>query len=215
MAAVNSHPIPSATLAEWSRRAAAGDAAATERLLWAHRGRLFGYAKRKIGPDWRERIDPDDLLQETYIAIVEGIGSFSYRDEDSFYAWATRIVDHRFIDMVRRARRRKRDAFREVSGGGTGSRHDSFLANKLADSATPSRSMRRDEAIAALMTGIACLPPAYRHVIQQYCLAGQPLAAVARSLGRSEDAVRRMASRAVAQLREKLRDASRFFSRFN
>jgi RNA polymerase sigma factor (sigma-70 family) len=215
VAAVNSIPVSSATLAEWSRRAAGGDAAAVEQLLWAHRGRLFGYAKRKIGPDWKERIDPDDLLQESYISIVDGITSFTFRDDDSFYAWATRIIDHRFIDMVRRARRRKRDAFREVSGGATGSRHDSFLSNKLADSDTPSRAMRRDEAIAALMTGIACLPPAYRFVVQQYCLAGQPLAAVARSLGRSEDAVRRMASRAVAQLREKLKDASRFFSRFS
>ncbi len=202
-------------MAEWCRRASSGDAGAVEKLLWVHRGRFYGYAKRKIGPDWKERIDPDDLLQEAYIAIVEGIGSFSYRDEDSFYAWATRIIDHRFIDIVRRLRRRKRDAMREVSPGAVGSRHESFLTNKLADSATPSRAMRRDEAVAALMTGIACLPPAYRVVMQRYWLAGEPLSAVAKSLGRSEDAVRRMASRAIEQLREKLKSATRFFSRFN
>ena len=218
MAAISSISVSSVTLADWCRQASSGDASAVEKLLWAHQGRLYGYAKRKIGPDWKERIDPDDLLQEAYIAIVGGIGGFTYRDEDSFYAWATRIIDHRFIDLVRRMRRRKRDALREVTGRSpraSGSRHESFLTNKLKDGSTPSRSMRRDEAVSALMTGIASLPPAYRIVIQRYCLAGEPLAAVAKSLGRSEDAVRRMASRAVEQLREKLRDASRFFSSFN
>lgn len=201
------------TLATWCRLASGGDHDAVQKLLWAHQARLGGYVRRKIGPDWKSRIDPDDLLQEAYIDIFDGIATFEYRDEDSFYYWATRIIDHRFIDQIRRLRRKKRDALREVSGPAAASKHESFLNNYLADSATPSKHLRHAEAVSAMLACVAALPPDYREVVRRYCLGGESLAKVAADMGRSEDAVRRLSSRAVAQLREAMRRASRFFSR--
>ena len=199
--------------AELCRRAAEGDVSATEQLIWSNRGRLYGFARRKIGPDWQANIDPEDILQEVYVDIFRGIASFKYEHEDSFYRWATRLIEHRFIDRIRMLRRKKRDVTREVGPGGgpNVSRHESFLANQLKDTLTPSRMLRRQDAVSALMSCIAKLPEDWRVVVQRYHLQEEPLASIAADMGRSEDAVRRMASRAVERLAECLRSASRFF----
>jgi DNA-directed RNA polymerase specialized sigma24 family protein len=77
-----------------------------ERLLGLVHDRLVGRAARKIGPEWQGRIDPDDLVQETYIQVVADIGAFTWSGEESFYHWCATILDHRFIDAVRRIARR-------------------------------------------------------------------------------------------------------------
>lgn len=206
-------PIEPTNLAELCRLAAQGDSAAIEQLLWAHRGRLFGFTRRKIGPDWQGSIDPEDILQEAYVDVFRGIAAFKYEHEDSFYRWATRLIEHRFIDRVRALRRKKRDVSREVGSGGLhASRHESFLANQLKDSLTPSKVVRRQDAVSALMACMAKLPDVWRTVVQRFHLDEEPLSNIAADMGRSEDAVRRMASRAVERLAECLRSASRFFN---
>ena len=195
------------------RKAAAGDESALQRLLLAHGGRLEGFIRRKIGPDWRGKIDPDDILQETYIDIAKSIAGFEYQGEESFYRWTTRIIDHRFVDQVRHLRRKKRDAAREVTGAGKSeSRHESFLAKHFADSMTASRVMRKADAVNALMACIARLPEDYRVVVQRYYLNEEPLTGIAADLDRSEDAIRRLAGRAVERLSACLRSSSRFFT---
>ena len=202
----------SATLEAWCRQASAGDPDALTSLLAAHRGRLAGYTRRKIGPDWQGKIDDDDIIQEAYIDIVNAIQTFTYRDEDSFYHWATHIIDHKFIDQVRHLRRRKRDAAREITPRDGLSRHESFLANCFADSTTASRVMRREEAVGALMTCIARLSPDHLEVVKRHYLQQEPLSTIAADMGRTPDAVRRLASRAVDQLQRCMHNASHFFT---
>ena len=208
-----SHPIDPATIEEWCRQAVEGGTSALEKLLWAHRARLTGFLRRKIGVDWKGKIDLDDVLQEAYMDIFDGIAGFTYQDEDSFYRWAARIIDHKFIDQVRRLRRKKRDVAREVaSGERSTSRHESFFRRSFPDLHTPSRAMRRADAVGALMTCIAQLPEHYRMVVQRLYLNEEPLAVVATDLGRSEDAVRRLGSRAVERLHRCLGRASHYLS---
>lgn len=88
--------------------ARSGDERALETVLGSVHDRLLGRAARKIGPEWQGRIDPDDLLQETYIQAVADFASFRDTDEESFYRWISTILDHRFIDAVRRHRAKKR-----------------------------------------------------------------------------------------------------------
>jgi RNA polymerase sigma-70 factor (ECF subfamily) len=197
----------------WCAQAVAGEQSALEKLLWAHHARLLGFARRKIGVDWQGKIDPEDILQEAYIDIFSTIGDFSYRGEDSFYRWATRIVDHRFIDHARRWRRRKRDVSREVrAAGSAGSPHQSLLERCLRDTGTPSVTLRQEDALSALMACLARLPDDYRLVVQRLYLQQEPLSAVAAELNRSEDAVRRLAGRALERLARCLGRASRYLS---
>lgn len=197
--------------------AAGGDTDATTKLLHMHHPRLQGFVRRKIGVDWQGKIEAEDVLQEAYIEIFRAISGFSYQGPDSFYHWATRIIDHRFIDHARHWRRKKRDVAREQGQGGPAggpmvSRHDTLLERCLPDSVTASRIMRRDEAVGALMACIAKLPPDHRQAVQRLYLDEAPLAEVAREMQRSPDAVRRLASRALESLAACVGHASRYLS---
>jgi len=197
-------PVPT-SIETLCRQASAGDESALERLLKLHHGRLIGFIERKTGSEWQGKIEADDVLQDVYIAVHEGIRNFAYKNEDSFYRWATFLAERAFINRVRLLRRRKRDVSREVTAGGASvSRHQSFLQRVAVDSATPSRVAHQAEAVSALMSAIARLPPDYRTVIQRVYLNEEAISTVAADMQRSEDAVRRMGSRALERLRAAL-----------
>jgi RNA polymerase sigma-70 factor (ECF subfamily) len=201
------------TIKAWCEQAAS-DPGALEALLWTHHQRLLGFARRKIGPDWQGLIEPEDVLQEAYLEAFSSIEQFTYRGEDSFYHWVTRIIHSRFIDNVRRLRRQKRGgAARHVRETGSSSRHETLLDRCLTDSRSPSRAVRREDAVAAMMTGLARLPEDYRTVVERVYLNQEPVAAVAAELQRSEKAVRHVASRALRRLAQDLGRASRYLSR--
>ncbi len=205
-------PDPSA-LESLSRQAAGGDVAALEQLLWAHHRRLLGFARRKIGVDWQGRIGAEDLLQEAYVAVFAGIREFVHEDADSFYRWVSRIIDHRFIDQVRHWRRKKRDVSREAAPAGSRPESMPALVERCqALAQTPSRALRRADAVGALLTCIAKLPDEYRVVVQRLYLNEEPLSRIARDFGRSEDAIRRLGSRAIEHLARCLGRASRYLS---
>src|SRR5439155_15695592 len=110
-------------------------------LLVLHHPRFLAFATRKIGVDWRGKIEPEDVLQEAYAAACSTIGKFEYRGEDSFFQWVARIIDQRFIDRVRGLRRAKRDATREVQGAGSGV--ETLLGHGGGDEPSARRAARR------------------------------------------------------------------------
>ncbi|MBL8878393.1 MAG: sigma-70 family RNA polymerase sigma factor [Phycisphaerales bacterium] len=200
MDAPDQHPS-SVQIESLCQSAVRGDTAALERLLWIYHGRLLSAARRKIGVDWQGKLDAEDILQETYVHVFADIRGFQYQGEDSFLHWASRILDHRFIDQVRRMRARKRDAQREIAPAAAGdSRYDGFIARCFPDLNTPSIALSRQDALRAIVMCMAQLPEHYREVVQRHYLDEEPLAAIASDMNRSEDAVRRMASRALDQL---------------
>ena len=200
-------------LAALCAAAAAGDADAAQRLFVTHHERLMGLAVRRIGADWRGKIEAEDVLQDAYAAAWGTIGKFEYRGEDSFFHWMARIVDERFLDRVRGLRRKKRDAAREAGRGAAGvSKAETLLGRLAADETGVSRVARKRDAGAAVMAALATLPEDYRKVVERVYLDQAPMAEVAAEMGRSEDAVRRMAGRAVAALREGLGRASRWLT---
>ena len=190
--------------------AAAGDTEALERLLAHYHARFLSHARRKVGPDWAGKLEAEDVLQEAYADAFATIQSFAYRGEESFYHWLVRIIDHRFVDQLRHAKRKKRGADRQVPLQGQRSTWTSLFDQCMSDPNSPSLAMRREDAAGALVRCVACLPPDYRDVVQRVFLNEEPLAAVAADLGKSEDALRRLAGRALERLRDCLGRASRF-----
>lgn len=206
-------PLSPAELESLCRLAASGDEDAVTRLLCHHHHRLLGFTIRKIGVDWQGKIDPEDVLQEAYISVVESIHTFTWQGEDSFYHWVARIIDHRFLDQVRALRRKKRDAAREVAlDASRASRHGAMLDRLMPDLSTASRVMRREDAIAAMLTCMAKLPEDYRQALQRIYLNEEPIKDVARDMNRTEDALRRLAGRAVERLAACMGHASRYLS---
>jgi RNA polymerase sigma-70 factor (ECF subfamily) len=149
-----------ATHQEWlCHQAASGDMEALTQLLGAHHAALLGFARRKVGPEWRGKIDPEDLLQEAYIQVCANIGGFTYTDESSFYHWAARIISNLYVDAARSWRAAKRDLVREAAlPAGPSSSYAGLLERCLpANDKTASHAMQLDEAIGCLMHCIARL----------------------------------------------------------
>jgi RNA polymerase sigma-70 factor, ECF subfamily len=204
------NPIQRTDLEPLCREASAGNVEALTTLLLIHHTRLLEHAVRKVGPDWRGKLDPEDLLQEAYFDVFTAIGSFAYQGTDSFYHWVAQIVDRRYVDQVRRFRARKRDVTREQRAGAAGmhtSTYQDLIDRHLRDSRTPSRSANTRESVGVVMCALARLPDDYRQVLRRVYLNGEPLAAVAAEMQRSEDAVRRLAGRALERLRHDIDQA--------
>jgi len=190
-----------------------GDQDALQRLLHLHHDRLLGAIRRKIGPQWQGKIEAEDVLQEAYVDAFAAAKSFQYAGPESFYQWIKQIADHRFFHHVRHWRTRSRDVKREIRTDRTPSSYAPLLERCLADTATPSRIVRKQDAAGVLMGCIARLPEDYRVVVQRHLLRQEPLETVAADLDRTPEAVRRMAYRAVERLRGELGRASQYLSR--
>lgn len=200
-------------VARWCRAAATGDAEAVHALVLTHHRRFVGLVRRKIGVEWQGRIDAEDVLQEAYVDVVRGIGGLAYSDEDSFYRWAGRIIEHKFIDQVRRLRSLKRDASRELRApAAPSSTYDALLQACQPPGTTASKAAQRADAVGALLACLARLPADYRTAVERVHLHQEPLAAVAAAMDRSPEAVRKLVARGVVRLRECMGRASRFLS---
>lgn len=193
--------------------AATGDEDAITRLIAAHHHRFLGFTIRKIGIDWQGKIDAEDVLQEAYLGVFTGINQFTSQGEDSFYHWVTKIIEHRFLDQVRALRRKKRDAAREVAfDPHQSSKHQAMIDRLMPDFTTASRVMRRQDAVGAMLLCMAKLPDDYRQAVQRLYLDEEPIKQVAADMGKTEDALRRLAGRAVERLAACMGHASRYLS---
>jgi RNA polymerase sigma-70 factor (ECF subfamily) len=100
-------------------RAQSGDNESLERLCARYLPRLRRWARGRL-PHWaRERLDTDDLVQETVLNSVRRIESFEVRMNGSFHGYLRQALVNRIRDEIRRARRRP-----EEVGESAGDEHD-------------------------------------------------------------------------------------------
>ncbi len=149
------------------------------------------------------KLEPEDILQQVYLEVFRQIDRFEYRGPDSFLNWVLTILENKLIDARRALHCQARDVDREVpaqAGGGTESYWD-LLDQLYADSATPSRAVRREEAVGALLACIARLSDSHQKVIRLRFLEGRSLDEVADRLGKTRGAVVALTRRALEALR--------------
>src|SRR4051812_21925539 len=90
-------------------RARAGDVAALGRLLDAYRNYLRLLARSLIGQALRLRLDPSDLIQETFLEAHRDFPRFAGSGEPELVAWLRRILVRNLADQVRYHRAPSRD----------------------------------------------------------------------------------------------------------
>ncbi len=179
-----------------------GDMAAMSELLREHAPALR--ARIVIDPKWQSVLDPDDILQVTYMEAFLRIPSFTYTGPGSLPAWLRRIADNNLRDALKGLRRRKRPPpARQLPAQGDASTVD-LLELLGVTTTSPSSDMRFAEMQSALAAGMAALPADYAKVIQSYDLEGKTIAETAVLCGRSPGAVHMLRARAHARLRELL-----------
>jgi RNA polymerase sigma-70 factor (ECF subfamily) len=189
----------------WVAKARQGDTVALAKLLTTLHPRLRARVEARLDPAWRGQLGPDDVLQDVYLEVFRQIGQFEYRGPGSFLAWVSTILDHTTIDKLRAVRRRARrlGGPAVVTGPGqpSGDSYWNLFDQLYADSGTPSRVVRRQEAITVLRSCLGDLSELHRQVIEWRYLQELPLAEVAARLGKSEGAVVALTQRALRALR--------------
>ncbi len=190
----------------WVVSACSGDSLALAKLLAAYHPALRARAEARMDPAVRARTGPEDVLQEVYTQVFRHMEQFEDRGAESFLSWVYTILDRKLIDARRAAHRNVRDVDREVPGLASPDAQSywNLLDHVYADSLTPSRVVRRQEAMNAILASLSDLSDAHRQVLQLRFLDGLSVAEAAGRLGKTEAAVVALTQRALKALRESM-----------
>ena len=156
---------------------------------------------------WRRSLDPDDVLQVSFLETFLRIGTLRDRTPSGLRAWMRRLVQNNLTDAIRALERDKRpDSGRRVTVGQNGQSARTLLSMIAADAPTAGLRASLKEQVRDLQAAIRRLPASYRTVVQSLDLEERSVAEVAKELGRSRGAVHLLRSRAHDRLAELLRE---------
>src|SRR6058998_2323011 len=75
------------------KRAKEGDRAAVDELFDAFRDRIRAFIRSRLKPGHGKRLDPEEILQDTFIRAFRSIGSFNGEDPEQFRRWLTGVAN--------------------------------------------------------------------------------------------------------------------------
>lgn len=181
-----------------------GDAAAFGKLLSRYAPYLGLLARVEVGRRLQGKLDPADLVQETFLDAHRHFPAFRGTTEPEFVAWLRRIMAGVLANTLRRYYGTKaRDPRLEQELEVGFDQSSSVLAGQLAaPGSTPSESASRREQAVLFADALQQLPADYREVIVLRHLESLPFATVGDRMGRSVDSVEKLWLRAVARLRQ-------------
>jgi RNA polymerase sigma-70 factor (ECF subfamily) len=155
-----------------------------------------------MGQELRSKLESMDLVQDVLISALRDLRDFRYQDEGDFLRWLSRIAENRLRDNVDKLHADKRDIRKEVrldrNVSRTGSR--SFTGLDPIDATTPSVIMSRKEELDELAKAMDELKPEYKEVIILTKIEGLSYNEIGLKLGKSDEAVRKLFTRAMAAL---------------
>lgn len=166
---------------------------AFDALAMRLRGGLLAAIRVRIGARLREKLDPEDVLQETLVRAYQSLARFESQSEDSFLSWLVAIAENLILDAAKRQRTR-RELELELE------------PEPAADGVSPSREARRDERFDRLKKSIAGLSPDYQKVLLLSRNDGLKIQEIAERMGRSESAVKNLLFRAMKELKQSFGD---------
>jgi RNA polymerase sigma-70 factor (ECF subfamily) len=176
-----------------------GSADALGRALEACRAYLTLVAERELDPALRAKGGASDLVQQTFLEAQQDFDRFAGSSADELRAWLRQLLLHNLANFARRYRQsRKRRLDREAAVGSGG------WADLPADTPSPSGKAAARERDEALERALARLPDDYRLVLvlryQERCRFEE----IARRMGRTANAVRKLWGRAIERLQAEL-----------
>jgi RNA polymerase sigma-70 factor, ECF subfamily len=190
--------------------ARAPDGLARGRLLELYRNYLTLLARLQIGRRLQGKVDPADLVQETFLKAHRDFATFRGRTEGELVGWLRQILIASLAMLVRHYYgTRQRDVRLECELALEVDQSSRILDRGLvaADSSPSQRAARREQAV-LLADALQQLPEDYREVIILRHMEGLTFPEVARQMGRSLDSVKKRWARGLALLRRSLGDES-------
>jgi RNA polymerase sigma-70 factor (ECF subfamily) len=192
------------------RLAQGGDAGALGALLELYRNYLALLARLQLGRRLRSKVDPGDLVQETFLEAYRDFAHFRGGSEGEFVSWLRQVLARNLANLLRRYfGTRRRDVRLEQELAGAMDASSRVLEGGLvAPSSTPSHQAARREQAVLLADALGRLPADYREVIILRHLEGLSFPELANRLGRSVNSVEKLWARGLAQLRGALGGSS-------
>jgi RNA polymerase sigma-70 factor (ECF subfamily) len=189
-------------------RAVAGDPAAWQDLVRTYRERLRRMVALRLDPRLRGRIDPSDIVQETFLDATGRLADYQCNPPLPFYLWLRQLAGTRLakahrhhLDTLSRDVRRE-VAFLDRPCSGVSS---AVLAEYLAGrEGRPSEATVQAELRARLEELLDRLDPLDREVLALRHFEQLSNAEAARVLGLTEPAASKRYVRALERLRERL-----------
>ena len=183
---VTAEPSQASSDLQLARAAAAGDAAAFERLYDQHHKRVYSLCLRMLG----EASQAEDLTQEVFLQVYKKIGSF--RGDSAFTTWLHRLTVNQVLMHFRKR--------------GVKLEHTSEEGDFTNVVETPLQSTRRISMVdrLALEKAISELPPGYRTVFVLHDVQGYEHEEISGLLGVSVGTSKSQLHKARMRLRELL-----------
>lgn len=184
-------------------RIRAGDSAALAELFNYYRPRLRQMVRLRQDPRIAARVDPSDVIQETYLDVARQINGYLRNPQVAFYVWLRGLAWERLLNLQRmHLGARCRAVGREVP---LPAQSSVLLARQLlAKGSSPSQALLRDELRRRVQNALAALDPTDREVILMRHFENMSNSEVAHALGLTDAGATRRYGRAVFRLRERL-----------
>jgi RNA polymerase sigma factor (sigma-70 family) len=91
----------------------AGDGEAINEIFRRYQPRLRRIVRARVPPNLRVHFDPDDVVQETSMIVLEKLPGFEFREPSSLLRWMCRIADFVIKNRIASTKAQKRDPARE------------------------------------------------------------------------------------------------------
>jgi RNA polymerase sigma-70 factor (ECF subfamily) len=185
--------------------ARAGGPDALGPLLEPYRNYLRLLARLELGRHLQGKLDASDVVQEAFLEAHRHFGQFRGTSEPQLTHWLRQILAGKVANLLRHhLGTQARDARREHAGVDL-ERSSALLAHGLfAPVSSPSQQAARREQAVLVADALERLPEDYRDVLLLRHWEGLTFAAIARRMGRSEDAIEKLWLRALARLRRQM-----------
>ncbi len=185
---------------------ATSDAQALDALLIRHRARLRRMVALRLDQRLRQRIDPSDVIQETFLEASSRLPSYLNAPAMPFFLWLRFLTGQKLVTLHRHhLGAQMRDADNEIAlhGGAFPEASSAVLAGHFLDRDTrPSEALVRAERKAQLYTALESLTPLDREILALRHFEQLSRAEIAAVMGLSEAAAGKRYIRALEKLRQ-------------
>jgi RNA polymerase sigma-70 factor (ECF subfamily) len=167
-----------------------GDSVALTELFNANFPRVYRYMLARTG----RSEDAEDLTQEVFIRMLDGLGRYQWRDVP-FTAWLFKIAHNIVVSRYRR------------DGAWMGK--TTTLSESISTSATgPEDEVETRMALEQVLSAAQQLPPMQRRVVELRFAAGLTVAETAQVLSKTENNVKVIQHKAIARLKQYIGSAN-------
>lgn len=189
----------------------AGGLDALADLFGEHQQALERIVRFRLEPSLRSRLDPADILQESFVQISRRVQEYIDGVPVSFFVWIRQKTIQTMIDVQRGHLNEKRDAMRELSIAppNFGQTSCVSIARLLLDDMTsPSQAAVRAEEVEQLQNALESMNETDREVLMMRHFEHLNNQQTAEALGLSPTAASNRYIRAAARLSDILKDLS-------